>query len=276
MRLYVSVDLEGVAGVVAPAHLLSGDAYRQACEWMTEETVAVIEGARLGGATEIIINDAHEQMINLRLDRLPDGVEVITGRPKAYGMMAGIDHGFDVAFFLGYHGRQGSPSVLCHSYSSSTIARLQLNGQEIGEFTLNALLADHFGVPVGLVSGDQWLAEEIRTGWSGLELVMVKQAMGRQAAKTLLPCDARKRLRQAAQRVTEAWCAGKRWEKPKNWTAPWQLQVDFFSPAMAQVVAWMPLVRQHGENSVQLVMDDLATLFRAWQAILTLAGALKN
>jgi D-amino peptidase len=57
-------------------------------------------------------------------------------------MMAGIDVTVDAVCFVGYHGKAGTArSVLAHTLSGGTIARVRCNGQGPGELGLNAVLA---------------------------------------------------------------------------------------------------------------------------------------
>ncbi len=59
MRVYISADIEGVAGVVAPAQGQAGHVeYEKARILMTEEVNAVVEGLVEAGATEILVNDS--------------------------------------------------------------------------------------------------------------------------------------------------------------------------------------------------------------------------
>jgi len=77
-------------------------------------------------------------------------------------MMTGIDNSFDGVMFVGYHTKAGGWGAMDHSYSSSTIYRVLINGKEVGESTINGFLAHYHGVPVILVSGSEELEEEIK------------------------------------------------------------------------------------------------------------------
>src|SRR6185437_9826944 len=71
MRIYLSVDLEGVHGVVHSIHTQPGErAYETAVRWMHEEVNTVAEAAFESGATEVFINDSHWDMKNLNPDLL--------------------------------------------------------------------------------------------------------------------------------------------------------------------------------------------------------------
>ncbi|WP_049754099.1 M55 family metallopeptidase [Heliomicrobium modesticaldum] len=271
MRVYISVDLEGVAGVVSPAQLVSGTAYEEARRWMTAEVAAAVRGAQSAGARQVVVNDAHEAMTNLRLEDLPPGIEVISGKPKALGMMCAIDAGWDLAFLLGCHARQGSGGLLSHSYSATTITRVQLNGREVGELGMNIALAHSCNVPVRLVTGDAAAVAEALELFPGLRTVAVKRAYGRQSARTLTPGEACSRIEAAAREAV----ASRQSDEKRAWQPqqPYTLAVDFVSPVMADAVSYMPLTRRESPCRIVMEQAELAVLFRAFQAMLTIAGA---
>ncbi|MDD2421157.1 MAG: M55 family metallopeptidase [Heliobacteriaceae bacterium] len=273
VAVYISADLEGVAGVVSPGQLTTGPGYETARRRQTREVAAAVRGARAGGAGRILINDAHEGMMNLLLDQLPVGVAVVSGRPKALGMMNGIDGGFDLAFFLGYHPRQGTPGTLSHSFSSRLIRGLWLNGTEVGELGLNAALAGWFGVPVVLVSGDAALAGEAAGQLVGTEFVVVKEPVSQQAAQTMLPATAATLIETRAREVVTAGNAGQLVCTPWRLPQPFRLTVAFHQPVMADVVTYMPGVRRSDPCRVEYVHEAMPVVYKAFQAMLVLAGS---
>ena len=147
MKIYISADMEGTSGVVHsdqtdPAH----PEYQPARRLMLAEVNAAIEGALAGGATEILVNDSHWDMRNLAIDQLHPAATLLSGTPKPYSMMTGIDASFDLVFFTGYHARAGSALAnVDHTYNDfKTVQGVWLNGVKIGEYGLNAALAGYF------------------------------------------------------------------------------------------------------------------------------------
>jgi D-amino peptidase len=155
LKVYISADLEGVAGVVSPEQLgPTGFEYGAAREWMTAEVLAAIQGARDAGATEILVSDSHGNGQNLLIDRLPPDVRVIRSWLRPLMMMEGIDSTFDAAIFIGYHSATTNPAgVRAHTISSGGLAGVYLNGTAVPEAGINAAIAGHFGVPVVMISG---------------------------------------------------------------------------------------------------------------------------
>jgi D-amino peptidase len=121
LKVYISVDMEGIAGVVTGDQLgPSGFEYGRAREFMTAEALAAIAGAREAGATEIVVSDSHGNGESLLIDQFPDDVRIVRSWPRPLMMMEGIDSTFSAAIFIGYHASTTSPAgVRAHTISST-------------------------------------------------------------------------------------------------------------------------------------------------------------
>src|SRR2546426_5094855 len=167
MRVYISVDMEGIAGVVDesqtdPAPPAFAAEYGRFRRLMTAEANAAVEGALAAGATRVLVNDSHWFMRNLLAEELHQAAELVSGDPKPRSMVQDIDRGFDAALFIGYHARAGTRNaILDHTYADR-VHDVRLNGKPVGELGLNAALAGVHGVPVALVSGDSAVATEAK------------------------------------------------------------------------------------------------------------------
>ena len=164
LKVFISVDMEGIAGVVnGDQTSSSGRDYGIARRWMTQEVNAAIRGALAAGATEIVVNDSHGSMRNVIISELDPVAFLTTGSPKPLSMMQGIDGTFDAVFFIGYHARAGSEDgVLDHTYSSGSVFSIKVNDMELGESEQNALIAGYYEVPVVLVTGDQTVCGQVK------------------------------------------------------------------------------------------------------------------
>src|SRR5882724_11920611 len=211
MRVYISVDMEGIAGVVHesqtdPATPAFAAEYGRFRCLMTAEANAAVEGALAAGATRVLVNDSHWFMRNLLAEELHQAAELVSGDPKPRSMMQGIDEGgeggFDAALFIGYHARAGTRNaILDHTYADR-IHEVRLNGKPVGELGLNAGLAGVHGVPVALVSGDSALAAEAKDLLGdGVATVIVKEAVSRHAAKSVAPAVACRMIREEVPRA---------------------------------------------------------------------------
>ena len=162
MRVYLSTDIEGTAGIVHWEQVLNGPEYEGGRTLLENEVNAAIDGAGDAGATSFLVNDAHYLMQNLRPERLHGQASLISGKHKPLYMMEGLDASFDAAFLVSYHGSISAPTaVLSHTYNPFVFYHVELNGHVVGESGINALVARHYGVPIALITGDEATAEEM-------------------------------------------------------------------------------------------------------------------
>lgn len=202
MRVYISADIEGVAGVVAPAQCQAGHAeYEKARILMTQEVNAVIEGLLDGGATEIVVNDSHGPMTNLLPDLLHPAADVILGKPKPMNMACGLDGGFDLFCMIGHHSRAAAGGVLSHTTNGFAFHEVRVNGVPCGEPAIYGAYAAELGIPVGLISGDDRTEAENRPLFPDAEFAVVKHACGERAARQVSVSRARTMLREAARKA---------------------------------------------------------------------------
>jgi D-amino peptidase len=130
MKIFISVDIEGVAGITNWEHVrMREPEYEYARRWMTEEVNAAIAGAKDYGAKEYIVTDSHSSMYNLLPDYLDQDALLVRGSPRPLFQMEGLDPSFDAVFLIGYHCMAGSPrAVLCHSHLGDIVYEMRING----------------------------------------------------------------------------------------------------------------------------------------------------
>lgn len=271
MRVFVSVDMEGVAGVAALDQIVrGGSGYPRAQSLMTEEANAAIRGAFDAGADEVVVNDSHGTMDNLLLDRVDPRARLIFGTPRPSCMVQGIAAGDALAVFVGYHSAAGTAGVLAHTFSSN-FTELRVNDEPISEAQINGLYAASLGVPVGVVRGDDQICSLSRAAFPGVVTAEVKRALGFAAADSLSPMAACERIELAtAQAVARSGdlVAG---------TVPAQLclTADFSTPLGADLAATVPGSRRlSGRCLARDVadVDDLIKLVMAWYYLSSLAA----
>ena len=272
MRVYISVDMEGIAGVV---HESQTDPTDPACaaeygrfrRLMTAEANAAVEGAVAAGATRVLVNDSHWFMRNLLAEELHQAAELVAGDPKPRSMVQGIEGGFDAALFIGYHARAGTHhAILDHTYADR-IYEVRLNGTPVGELGLNAALAGVHGVPVALVSGDSALAAEAKDLLGdAVSTVVVKQAVSRHAARSVAPGVACRMIRDEVTRAL------KRKHPPFVLPAPIALEVDFAQTIHADMAELCPGASRSAGRTVAFSHDDYREVFRVWRVLLNLSG----
>jgi D-amino peptidase len=273
MRVYLSVDMEGLAGVSHPAQTYFGRDgidradYDRSRGLMAGETNAAIGGALAAGATEVVVNDSHWQMRNLRAEDLDAGARLIIG-DKPYSMTEGIGR-FDAAAFIGYHAGAGHRTgVIGHTYSSVAIMEVRVDGVPHNEAGLNALrLAEH-GVPVVLVAGDDALAGEIEQLLPWAERVVVKRALGAHVAESLSPERAQSAIREGMGRALGRLGEMQLYRR----SAPIRCEVDLRQPVMADYVSVLPVIERVGPRTVAFEAEDGECLFRWFVCVFRLAG----
>jgi D-amino peptidase len=273
--VFISIDMEGLAGIAHGQQVSRGsDDYPAARRLMAEEANAAIDGAFAAGAGRVVVNDSHGDMRNLVVTDIDERAELLIGSPKVpYGMMQGIDGGFGVAFFLGYHARAGTEdAILDHTYSSVAIYDLRVNGESWGEGDLNAALAGVYGIPVGLFAGDDKACEQAEKRIPGVRTVVVKRALGRANALTIHPNRARAAIRQAAEAVTAD--AMRNALSPLKIEPPYVLEADLANTGMAELAAIVPGASRVGPRTVRFETEDLRDVVRCRMAWTTLAGTL--
>jgi D-amino peptidase len=270
MRVYVSVDMEGVAGISHDAPTGRGDiGYPDACRLMEGEANAAIAGAFDGGATEVTVNDSHGPMFNLSPTALDPRARLVQGR-KAFSMVeAAVDGAFDVALFVGYHARAGHPrGTIAHTYTGQPTLTT-LGGRPTGEYAINGVYLGALGVPVGLVSGDDALAEEVAEWLPWAERVVVKQGRGSRAADSLHPNVARERISAAARRAVESAAAGEL--RTLVLPAPIEVGIEFHRAGQADFAAVIPGFARDGDRGVRYTASDGIEAFRAFLAAVRIA-----
>jgi D-amino peptidase len=264
LRLFFSVDMEGVVGVVTADQLgPDGFEYQKAREWMTGELLAAIEAARQEGVTEIVVADSHGNGENLLIDRLPEDVLVVLRSwPRPLGMMQGIDSTFDAAVFLGYHAGTSNPDgVRAHTFSSARLADVRLNGKSVPEGGVNAAIAGHFGVPVIMVSGDDATVEQIRSVIGDIEGAVVKWHYSFHSAKTMTPAASYEligeTIKKALRRLDEF--------EPFVVSTPVTLDVRFKNYRPSQILAYLPIVERTDSHSIRYVGVDMVDVSKFLQ-----------
>jgi D-amino peptidase len=272
-KIYVSVDMEGVAGVVSPEQLgPAGFEYARFREFMTDETNVALAAAREAGATELVVGDSHGNMQNLLIEKLPKDVLVVRSSPRPLMMMQGLDDTFDGVIFIGYHTSTTNPEgVRAHTMSSATLADVRLNGVSVPEAAFNAAIAGHFGVPVLAISGDDAIVKEARGLLGDVEGAVVKWAYGFHSAKTLTPEAARDVIREKVR----AAMARRGSFRPYVVKTPVELEVRFKNYRPAEVLSYLSIVKRTDAHSVRFVGKDMLEVSRFMEFLLAYQPSLE-
>lgn len=262
MKLLISVDMEGVSGIVHSSETNPERYdYQRGRELMTADANAVVAGVLDADPTaEVLVADAHGTFRNLLPEQLDRRARLVRGKPRPLNMLAGLDEATGAALFVGYHVRAGEgPGVLAHTMNGE-ILDVRVAGRSLGEIGLNAAMAGHLGVPVVLLSGDDAACAEMNALVPGTVTVAVKEALGMAAAVTPHPEEARDRLRRAA---ADAVTRRATIEPLTLAPAPLDVEVDLASPHTIDLATLVPGVsRAGGARTVTFTSPDYATAYR--------------
>lgn len=273
LKVLISVDMEGIAGVVTGDQLgPAGFEYQRFREFMTREALAAVEAARAAGASEVLVVDAHGNGENLLIEQFPPDVRIIRSWPRRLAMVAGVDETVDAVVFIGYHASTNNPSgVRAHTFSSATLTRVAINGVDVTEAAWNAAIAGHFGVPVVMISGDEAAIAEARAIIGPIEGAEVKKSLGFHSASTLTPAAAVELVKEAVARAL----ARRQEFKPYVPASPLTVDVSFKHYRPAELLALLPGVERTDSHSIRfrpknmLEASDLVVFITGYSPELT-------
>ncbi|MFC5589603.1 M55 family metallopeptidase [Sporosarcina soli] len=270
MNIFISADIEGVSGIVHGEHTArDGKEHDYARMLMTEEVNACIMGALEAGAERIVVNDSHGTMRNIYHEKLHMQAELILGSPKKLAMMEGISSDFDAAIFIGYHTKMGSDGILNHTFNGRVVKSIEINGTELGEFGLNALVAGYFKVPVLFVSGCDLVAIEAEKCVPNIHHAEVKKTINRTTALNVHPMVARELIKEGTQK------AMKNHEDitPFTMEPPFIVRMEFLNTGLADAVEILPIVKREGPLTISFVMNDMLDCYRMIRSAIMMAGS---
>lgn len=256
LKIYISVDMEGVAGVVTIDQLApSGFEYDRFRHFMTNETLAAVQASKESGATEVVVSDSHGNGENLLIEQFPKDVRIVRSWPRHGGMMAGVDATFDAALFVGYHASTTNPrGVRAHTFSSAHLARVALNGNAVTEGEFNAAYAGALGVPVIFASGDDAATQELKSRLGSIEIAETKKSLGFHSAETITPEASCERIaagvKAALRRLSDF--------KPYVVKTPVTLELTFKNYTPAEILSYLRGVQRVDSHTIRFVGKDMA------------------
>jgi len=269
VKVFVSVDMEGVSGLVRWQDVIrDGMDFQRNRRLMTQDANAAVAGAFEGGAQEVVVEENHgvEDLCDLLIDEIDPRCRVVrgAGRPTAT-TMAGLGADVGVVLLVGHHARAASfPGIMAHTVSYTEFRAVRVGGRDCGEPEIFAIRAGELGVPVGLVSGDQVAVEQLRARVPQAEGVEVKRALSNVAADVIPPARAREALRAAARRAVERARAGEL-APYRGEPAPYEIEVDLRQPPGEHLranIARLPEFELVGECTVRTLAPDMDLGFR--------------
>jgi len=259
LKVFISVDMEGITGVVHWDETGgSSGTYQYFRRVMTKETNAAIEGALEAGATEIIVRDSHGSARNILIEELHPEAKLIREWSGGYmSMMKGIDETFDAVIFIGYHAKAGTPNGILKHTISGTIMDVKLNGISVPEAGMNAAMAAHFDVPCVFISGDDVVCNQVKELLGDIETVAVKKGMGT-AALNLHPQKARELIKEGVKKALGRLNDFKPWKLK----APYTIDLVFKDEKIVHRASLCPGAERTGDWSVSFKSDQFLDIIK--------------
>ncbi|MFF5552458.1 M55 family metallopeptidase [Streptomyces olivaceoviridis] len=271
MRIYISVDMEGITGLVDADDVQPGGRdYERGRALMAEDVNAAVRGALTAGATGILVNDAHGAMRNLLPEALHPAARLVRGRPKQLGMLEGLTGEYDAALCVGYHSRAGAPGVLSHSFMGHEIEDMWLDGRPVGEIGLAHATAAALGVPVVALTGDDAACAEMTEWDASVVTVPVKYARDRFAAELRPQAEAREAIEEAVARALSQDPP-----RPAPSAAEATLTVRWQSASVAATLLGIPGVTAEDPRTVR-ASGELPALYRQFGVWMRVAASLTD
>lgn len=264
-KIYISADMEGLAGAVTMAQLGPGGfEYEKYRKIYTAEVNAAIDAAFKAGATEILVSDSHGNGQGLLVDQLNQNVQLVRSWPRPLGMMQGIDDTFDGVFLIGYHASATSMTgIRAHTMSSAHLASVKVNGVSMSEASFNSAIAGHFDVPILMISGDKAATNEAATLIGGVEEAIVKWPYGFHSGKTLLPEAANAVIAEKAEKAMAKISTS----KPYKLSGPIELDVTFQRYQPSELLAYLSIVERIDARTVRFIGKDMVEVSKFLQFV---------
>lgn len=237
MRLFISVDIEGITGIASFSQCGGGPHsghydFAFARRMMTHDVNAAIRGARSAGVNRIVVKDSHGTCKNLLIDELEPGVELISGFGSGtHGMMEGIQEGFDAAMLIGYHARAGLAGGMMDHALTGGVHRFWINDREVGEMAVSAALAGEYGIPTVLVTSDDTGCAEAKSDIPGVQTYSTKTGFSRSFGRMLHPSETGPAIESAAKSALQLSA------KPLIYPGPVTITVEFHKTEEADLAS---------------------------------------
>ena len=272
-KVYISADMEGISGIVDmdDAQPMGRD-YQQGRKFMTDDVNAAVRGALVGGAKEIVVNDAHGPMRNILPEQLHEKASLIRGKAKPMGMLEGLDKTFDAIICIGFHARAGENGVLSHSFMGHEVEDIWLNGRQVGEIGLLYAAAQETNVPVVMLTGDNIACKEIEQWDATVQTVSVKESIDRFAANLLSIEEAVSKIEATAK---AAVIREKQGDKNPYINKVSTLKIRWQSASVASHLTGIPGVTLYDVRTVE-VKGTVTELYRLLFVFFKVAASMTN
>ncbi len=260
MKVYISADIEGVAGVSHyPSTGPGRFEYEQGRKWMTAEVNAAVRAALEMGATEVVIADGHGSAHNILPDEMLENTALIRSWPRPLIQMQGIEEGgYEAAIFVGHHASSVSyDGLLAHTYTLA-FRDIRLNGISHSETSLNSLLAAHYGVPVVFCSGDEPYIKHCLESLGDIETVITKKTYGMSASRGEKPSVIHNRIYDGVKVAL----ARRREIGVLALPEEFHLTLEFNDRSQPDMLDYLPWIKRTGAYTAEVGLKDMEEVMK--------------
>lgn len=181
MNVFLLTDLEGIAGVLDIDYMdRMGEKYQIARGLLSESINLAVRTCFDCGANRVYYLDGHGGGGNVREELIDSRAQKCSISEWQELLRTGL---IDCQIELGSHARAGTEGgFLDHTISSKTWFCHRVNGREMSELAMHALVCGAYGVPVVACIGDEGACRQAREYIPEIYTGAVKHADGRNQA----------------------------------------------------------------------------------------------
>lgn len=274
MKLFISADIEGIAGVSTIQQLVNSGEYQRFRKLMTEEVNAAVRGAFNAGASEVVVADGHGNMSNILIEELDPRARLVSGNNRVMCQLEGLDETFEGIIFIGHHGRESSSkAVISHTLAGICVKEMKINGKIVGETEMNAMVAGAFGVPTIFISGDDLYVSEVKDTLPDVESVVTKIARDRLAAELIHPKVVYEQIEAGVSKAVQNISSFKPLDTKDLKTT---FEIEFKGPQQASMTSTLPTVELTSATSIKFTCNNIITAYKHMWGCVIIAIAATN
>ena len=199
MNIYIMTDIEGISGIYTRDQVrVDGPRYAEGRAYMTREVNICASACKAAGVDKVYVHDCHGSGANLLWDKLSSDIDGVYIGASPEHRFVDVVSECDGVILLGYHAMAGTrAAVLEHTFNSSGIQNIWINGRAVGEIAIDAGILGDMGIPVIMVSGDDKTCREAKAFLPDVVTAEVKRGDACMGALLLPPDKAEAVLRSA-------------------------------------------------------------------------------
>lgn len=269
IKIFISFDFEGIAGVTSWEDITNN---RRFNEIATQQLNFFLQGFYESNPQgKVVIADSHSNGHNIIWEKLIGNTELISGFPRKNYMIEGLDESFDSLVFFGYHAPIGHLGVMDHTYSSSAIYDMKINGLVVDEAYINALVASYYNVPLKFVYGDNVIINRIKSNMSmKINTFVSKKAISRYAAQSKPFEVIKDTLREFGRTFSQT--NGYIINLEKSYTC----EIKFVSTNATYAVSTLPNIEKIDDRTIRFLATSPLEIYQTLMSIVLIAKSVGN